>query len=121
MPRRVVAQVVVQHTFYERELTAPQRVVVEVGEDPLSVRPGVVVLGVDLEGVGDERKLGRGVVGVLDQESTVMPDLICFQVRDRELVHQPQLYIQGGVQGNEGFVPILPDRRRSARIRHGYL
>lgn len=91
------------------------------GEDPLPVRPGVVVLGVDLEGVGDEREFGHGVVGLLDQESTMMPDLICFQVRDRELVHQSQLGVQRGVQGNEGFVPILPDRRRSVRVRDEYL
>ena len=111
MPRRVVAQVVVQHGFYKRELTAPQRIVVEVGEDPLPVRPGVVVLGVDLEGVGNEREFGCGVVRQLDQESTVVPDLIRFQVRDRELVHESQLGVQGDIQGNEGLVPILPDRR----------
>lgn len=110
MPRRVVAQIAAQHAFYERELTAPQRVVVELGENPLPVRPGVVVLSIDVEGVGDEREFGCGVIGLLDQESTVMPDLIRFQVRDRELVHEPQLCVQGGIQGNEGFVPILPDQ-----------
>jgi len=110
MPRRVVAQIAVQHAFYERELTAPQRIIVEVGENPLPVRPGVVVLGIDVEGVGDEREFRCGLVGLLDQESTVMPDLIRFQVRDRELVHEPQLCVQGGIQGNECFVPILPDR-----------
>ena len=118
VPRRVVAQIAVQHAFYERELTAPQRIVVEVGEDPLPVRPGVVVLGVDLEGAGDEREFGCGVVRLLDQESTVVPDLIRFQVRDRELVHESQLGVQGDIQGNEGLVPILPDRR-TVHVRDG--
>lgn len=40
-----------------------------------------------------------------------MPDLICFQVGERELIHEPELGVQGGIQGNEGFVSILPDGR----------
>lgn len=111
VPRRVVPQIDGQHALHERELTAPQRIVVEVREDPLSVRPRVVVLGVALQGVGDEREFGCGHVGLLNEESTVMPDLIRLQVCDRELVHEPQLGVQGGIQGNEGFVTILPYQR----------
>ena len=40
-----------------------------------------------------------------------MPDLICFQVGERELIHEPELGVQGGIQGNKGFVSILPDGR----------
>ena len=65
VPRRIVAQISIQHVFYKREFPTPQRVVIEVGQDPLPVRPGVVILGIVLQGVGDERELRCGVVGLL--------------------------------------------------------
>lgn len=109
MPRRIVAEIAIEHVLYERELVAPQRVIVEMGEDPLSVRPSVVVLRIDLEGVGNEREFGRRVVGALDKETTVMPHLICLQMLHRELVHEPQFGVQRGIQGHKCLVSVLPD------------
>jgi len=49
MPRRVVAHVISEESLDERQLVGPQVRLIKVGEQPLPVAPGVVVLCVYLE------------------------------------------------------------------------
>ena len=46
MPRRVVAHVISEESLDERQLVGPQVRLIKVGEQPLPVAPGVVVLWV---------------------------------------------------------------------------
>ena len=54
MPGRVVAHVVLEHLLGVVQFAGPEVVLVEVGEQPLAIGPGVVVFRVDLEGPRDE-------------------------------------------------------------------
>ena len=76
MPGRVVSHVDVKHALHKVQLMAPELVVIEVRENPLPVRPRVVVLHVDLQRVGDKLELRTRVASLLDEQSPVVPDLI---------------------------------------------
>ena len=89
---------------------APELVVIEVREDPLPVRPRVVVLHIVLQRVGDELKLRTRIASLLYKQPPVMPDLIRLQMLDRKLIHQLELIVQGTFQCHKCFVPVLPDR-----------
>ena len=110
MPRRVVAHVVLEHLLGVAQLARPEGVLVEVGEQPLAIGPGVVVLRVDLERSRDEVELGPGLAGLGEDEASVVPDLVRLEVQDGELVHQPELDVERGFESHQRLVSVLPAR-----------
>lgn len=112
VPRRVVPHIILEQLLDPRELARPEVVlVVEVREDPLAVRPGVVVLRVRAQRAGDEREFPRrGVDGAQrgEQQATVVPDLVRLEELDREAVHQLELGLERRVEREQRPVSVLP-------------
>ena len=120
VPSRVVPNILIYHPLDERNLHRPKLVSVEVRKNPLTIGPGVVVLGIFLVVPLNkfqflQKQVGTFCCGVLgvdvrQKETTVVPDLVILEVGCRNLVHEQQLKIKGRVYGNEGLVPVLPAR-----------
>lgn len=149
MPRRVVAHVLRQRCIDEVELARPdaRRLVehgvgrrgvrsgaapVARGEQPLAVRPRVVVLRVDGEAALDERELAARLARERDEQAAVVPDLVRLEEGHRELVHQRELrgeqrwdiWLRARLcvlgrrwqQREERFVAVLPGRGQISAI-----
>lgn len=122
MPRRVVPHVRKKKVVGVRKLVVPEVGVVQVGQKPLAVAPGMVVLGVHAEDASDEAELppcdferlrgrllsGRWFGDVRDEQSTVVPDLVRLHVVERNLVHDLELCVQRGIDSDERAVAVLP-------------
>jgi hypothetical protein len=153
VPRRVVPNILRQQLLDILELSVPEllRLLrlfgrregrvgegagrVEVAQDPLSVRPGVVVLGVEGEGFRGEVALSRRVFECEDDvaavlpasvackeivnyraTSTVMlssPDLVRLEVVLDELVEEVELFRQVRLEFEERVGPVFPAQLRS--------
>jgi hypothetical protein len=108
VPRRVVAHVVVEQARDPRHLARPECLVAALREQPLAVRPRVVVLRVRLQRARDEVELvlreraervrrRRGARAQRGEEQPpVVPDLVVLQVLDRPLVHPRALGLERG-------------------------
>jgi len=118
MPSRVVPNVLIYHPLGEWDFHRPKLVSVKIRKDPLTVGPGVIVLGIFPKDLLNKLQLlekqvgtfGFGVFGidVRQEETTVVPDLVVLEIDRCDLVHEQQLKVKGRVCRNKGLVPILP-------------
>lgn len=119
-PRRVVAQVILNHALRGGELKGAP--VVELRDEVLAVRPDMVVLGVIGEDLGDEVGLGLGKllggagvgaerVGevVVEEELAVVPDLVVLEVVQGHVVEPLDLIRDGELEGGDNFEAVEPD------------
>ena len=54
MPSGIVSNILVYHSLDERNLHRPKLISTEIRKDPLTIRPGVIVLGIFLEDLLNE-------------------------------------------------------------------
>jgi hypothetical protein len=121
VPSGVVPDIFIYHPLDERNFHRPKLVSIKVRKHPLTIGPGVIVLGIFLEDILDKFELlekqvwtfGCRVFGVdvCQKEAAMVPDLVVLEVGRRNLIHKQQLEIKGRVYSNEGLVPILPVQR----------
>ena len=121
MPSGVVPDIFVYHLLDEGNFHCPKLVSVKVRKDPLTIGPGVVVLGIFLKDLLNKFQLLQKQVGtfycgvfgvdVRQEEATMVPNLVVLEVGRRNLVHEQQLKVKRRVDGNKGLVPILPVQR----------
>lgn len=79
--------------------------------------PCMVVLCVNLERRSNECELRSGLSCDHQDKPSVVPDLVGFEERHRELVHQLELDIERRFEGEQGFVSVLPvGRIRSSEL-----
>lgn len=74
VPRRIIPDIFPQEPLHPRDLALPKILVTKVREDPLAVRPSVIVLRVRLESARDELELAlrrreHGLRGWVDVDS----------------------------------------------------
>lgn len=110
VPHRVIPHVLIDHRVHEIELARPQRVVVVEREDPLAVRPRVVVFLVLLQNIRDKRELLPRLLREREDEPPVVPHLVRLEVLVRELVHQRDFGVQRPLDLHNRLVPVLPGR-----------
>lgn len=118
VPSGVVPDILIYHPLDKRNLHRPKLVSIEIRKDPLTVRPGMIVLGIFLKDLLNEfqfleKQAGTSSLGVFgvdvrQEKTAMMPDLVVLEVGRRDLVHEQQLKIKGRVYGKKGLVPILP-------------
>lgn len=109
MPRRIISHIRPQHVLHKLQFTLPQTLlIVEIREQPLPVAPRVVVLRIVPEATRDERELRGGLAQESDEEASVVPDLVGFEVFHSELVHEFELNVERGIDREERFIAILP-------------
>lgn len=119
-PRRVVAQVILNHILRRGELKGAP--VVELRDEVLAVRPHMVVLGVLGEDLGDEVGLGFGKllgglgigaerVGevVVEEELAVVPDLVVLEVVQGDVVEPLDFIRDGELEGGDDLEAVEPD------------
>lgn len=116
MPCGIVSHINLKHVLHEVQFMAPELVIIKVRENPLPVRPRVVVLHVVLQRVGNELELRTRAASLLHKQPSMMPDLIRLQMLDRKFIHQLKLLDQGTFQCHKCFVPVLPDRTWRRRL-----
>ena len=85
VPRAVVPHVGLEQSLHIPSLALPDLLLdpfpfrsfrKECAQDPLTVRPRVVVLGVECEGAGREGELAGGVAKGEDYRPAVLPDML---------------------------------------------
>jgi hypothetical protein len=118
MPSGVVPDILVYHLLYERNLHRPKLISIKVRKEPLTIGPGVIVLGIFQEDPLNkfqflEKQVGAfccGVFGVdvRQKETAMVPDLVVLEVGRPNLVHEQQLEVKGRVYGDKGLVTVLP-------------
>lgn len=84
VPSRIVTHVFLDQLFRRLKLTLIPEV--EPADQPLTVGPDVVVLGIELEHLGDEVGLALGRVQSVDNQLAVVPDLVILLVCQCRLV-----------------------------------
>ena len=109
MPRRVVPHILHQHRLRKVQLPQPQILLVEERQNPLPMRPCVVVLGIGLERGRDECELRSRLPRELQDEPTVVPDLVGFEELDGKLVHQFEFDIKRIIESANCLISILPE------------
>jgi hypothetical protein len=108
MPSRIIPDIIFQHLFNEFNFAIPQSIIIEVGKEPLSVRPGVIILLVFLQRSCDELELWCRFPRFSEEESAMMPDLVRLKILDGQFVHEMELDVQRGFDSQEGLISILP-------------
>jgi hypothetical protein len=68
----------------------------------------VVVLFVYAERSGDELEFWAGLAGLCENETTVVPDLVCLEILDGDVVHETEFDVEGCIEGDESLVSVLP-------------
>ena len=112
VPRRVVPHVLLEELLHVWAFARPQPLLfVKVREDPLTVGPRVVVLGVFLKDALEKVELARGGVDGVErgeEQPAVVPHLVRLQERGGDLVHPRELLLERDVERDHGLVPVLP-------------
>jgi len=98
MPSGVIPDILIYQPLYERDLHRPELVSVKVRKDPLTIRPGVIVLRIFLEHLLHKFQFlekqvdgfGSRVFGtdVRQEKAAMVPDLVILHVGRRNLVHE---------------------------------
>lgn len=118
VPCRIIPQVLYQHCVHEIELSIPQVFVVEVRQQPLPIRPSVVVLRICFEGCLDKRELRAWFADDHEQEPAVVPHLVGFEILHCQLVHELELNVKRRFDSEKSFVSVLPVRAWHGKSWH---
>jgi hypothetical protein len=123
VPRRVIPDVLCEEALDKRELARPHSLVARAHENPLPVRPRVIVLLVRVERVRDERKLmlvqrtqvqlrvslfQRALAERTEEQAPVVPNLVVLEELDRKGIHERPFIVKRGTNGDEGLEAVLP-------------
>lgn len=76
VPRRVVPNVFREHVVHEGQFSLPQLIVVEVCQQPLPIRPRMIVLLVYFQRSRDEGELRSGIARFGEDEPAMVPHLV---------------------------------------------
>jgi len=91
IPGGVVPQVLHQQVVKIRQLLLPK---IEVFDDPLPIRPGVVVFGVGLDQNSSEFELAGGIVRLRHKPLSMMPYLIVLRILGSQLIRVFKIRLQ---------------------------